>query len=745
MHRLSVAPLTAALTLALNLALPSPAHAAGTRVESHVGGGSSTDKAPSVAHHSAEAHAPAIPAQAHALAPVKVVANVLRDDWLHDQASVGPLGVQSLRDIPQTVTMLDAALLQSQGVTSLADALRNVPGITLGGAEGGQIGNNINLRGFSARTDIYIDGMRDRGQYYRDTFDLSSVQVLEGPSSMLFGRGSTGGIINQVTKVPRPRASGAFSATLGSPENTRLTADINQPLSTTSAFRLNAFAQSVHSTRAVMHNHDAGLAPSLRLGMGTATELTLSALLQRNRDMPDYGLPPVNGRPAAVDSGRFYGLIDDRTIQRVGIFDARLVHRFNDRLSVRNQIRWGSYTTDARETGASSVVTAGGVTLDRSLGNPTDLPLDQLYVQLGSHDRVIHDRALTGQTEVEAHLATGPIGHTLTTGLELGHDRYENNATTRSGLPLLSLVDPVQTAQPTGVTSAPRNVALGHASTAAAYVNDALQLGPRWQLVVGLRRDRFAADLGNTSLSPAHARQTVYFTSVRGGLIWQPDARQSYYTSYGTSFDPSLETLTVANGTQDLAPEKNRSIELGGKWTLRGDVLALTAALYEVQKTNARTQISPGVYELDGNVRVRGMTLGVVGNLTPDWQLFAGYTRLDARIVKALDGTQGNVPANTPRDAATLWSSWHLGSHWRTGLGAGWQSLRYAANNNQVSAPGYIRLDAMLGYAAGHYDIQLNIFNLANRNYFVSLIPSDGGRAVPGIGRTLQMTFSYRY
>ncbi len=742
MSRLSPTPLAAALSVALHLATPAAAQAANAgSVARHDPG---HDAVPAPVAATAAADAPDL-AQIRSLQPIKVEAQSLRDAWLHDHAAVGPLGVQSLRDIPQSVTVLDAALLQSQGVSALADALRNVPGITLGGAEGGQIGNNINLRGFSARTDIYLDGMRDRGQYYRDVFDLSSVQVLEGPASMLFGRGSTGGVINQVSKVPEARAFGSFSATTANPEGTRLSTDVNQPLSTTAAFRINAFAQDIHSTRDVLHNRDGGIAPSLRLGMGTDTEITLSALLQRNRDMPDYGLPPLNGHPAAVDTNNFYGLTDDRTIQRVATFDARLMHRFSDALSFHNQLRWGSYTTDARETGASSIVTAAGTTLNRAQGNPTSLPLDQLYVQLGSHDRVIHDRALGDQAELEARFDTGAIAHTLVTGIELGRDRYVNQASSRSGLPLLSLLDPAQLPQPASATTTPGNAALGHASTAAVYANDIVQLDPHWQFVGGLRRDRFAADLWNTTSQPAYAQQKVYFTSVRGGFIWQPDERQSYYASYGTSFDPSLETLTVVNGMQDLAPEQNRSLEVGGKWNLAEDALALTAALFEVQKTNARTQISPGVYTLDGNVRVRGLNLGLVGNITRGWQLFAGYTLLDARIVKALDGTQGKVPANTPRNAATLWSTWQVGRHWRAGIGAQWQSSRYAANNNVVSAPGYAVYNGMLGYDTGPYSVQLNVFNLGDRRYFVSLIPSDGGRSVPGIGRTLQMTFSYRY
>src|SRR4051812_25616149 len=225
---------------------------------------------------------------------------------------------QMLRDVPQSITVINRAVLESQSATSLSDALRNVPGITLGAAEGGTIGNNINLRGFTARTDLYLDGVRDRGQYYRDIFSLDSIEVLKGPSSMLFGRGSTGGAINQVSRLPSLTPHNEVSVTAGTQPSLRTTVDVNKPLSATSAVRVAAMAQDVSSTRDVMKNRDYGLAPSLRTGIGTPTEITLNALFLSNRDMPDYGLPPVNGHPANVSRDNFYGLTDDRTDQAVG-------------------------------------------------------------------------------------------------------------------------------------------------------------------------------------------------------------------------------------------------------------------------------------------------------------------------------------------------------------------------------------------------------------------------------------------
>jgi catecholate siderophore receptor len=687
-------------------------------------------------------------ASAQTLDTIHVTAAPLHDAYATGPSSVGAKVPTASRDIPQTVVQVDRALLDAQGATSLSDALRNVPGITLGAAEGGQIGNNINLRGFTARTDIYLDGFRDRGQYYRDTFDLESVDVLEGPSSMLFGRGSTGGVINQVSKQPKLHSFASANTAIGTDDRYRASADFNQPLSDTAAFRINAFGQDLHSTRDVMSQKDVGVAPSLKMGIGTDTTLTLSALLQHNDDMPDYGLPPVNGHPATVSGHSFYGLTDDRTRQDVGVFGARLEHKFNSNVTLRDQLQYGHYRTDARETAPNALIAPDGTVLDRNAGNPTDLPLEELSVQLASHDRVIHDTSLFNQTELIAKFATGAVSHTLIAGSEIGRDTYNNQSYSRSGLPVLSLMEPQHLAQPAGMLEVPGNLARSSADTYALYLNDTAAFGEHWKVVVGVRRDRFDARIVNSipsSRNVASARQTVGFTSVRGGVIWQPDDAQSYYVSYGTSFDPSLEALTVTNGTQALPPEQNESYELGGKWDLEQGALSLNAAVFQVTKTHARTQTSDGEYELDGNVRVRGEVLGVVGHLTQNWQVFGGYTHYDAKIVRALDGTQGNVPANTPDNAATLWTSWKADTHWEFGGGATYVSRRYANNNDLVSTDGYTRWDATVAWHGPRHDVRLNLWNLTDKQYFEALIPSDGGRAVPGIGRTAMVTTTWHF
>jgi len=688
------------------------------------------------------------------------------DEYAPGVSTVGAKIPTETRDIPQTITVIPRAVLDAQGAASLSDALRYVPGITIGGAEGGQIGNNISLRGFSARTDIFLDGSRDRGQYYRDTFFLDAVEVLKGPSSLLFGRGSTGGIVNQSSKQPLLASHGEVAGSLGTDGYYRLSGDFNAPLSETAAFRMNVMGQDVSTTRDVMRNQDIGAAPSLRFGIGTPTEFTVSALVTHNHDMPDYGLPPLDGGPAPVPYSSFYGLTDDRTVQDVGVVSARVEHKVATDVTLRNQTQYSKYKTDASETGASRVGTYVGGKFTalptNATGNQTDLPTSQLFVLLGSHDRVIDDETFDNQTDFIANFTTGPVKHHLLIGAEFGRDDYDNQAYLRvdptiagaTGLAVVSLDSPEYRNAPANAVRATGNLVNSTADTLAGYFNDTAEIGAEWKVVFGLRWDRFKASLTNSinrdntsgNTAPVSASQTVTFTSVRAGAIYQPTHAQSYYVAYGTSFDPSLETLTLTSGQQDLAPEENRSYELGAKWDLYGGNLSLTSAVFQIEKTNARTQVSTGVYELDGDVRVNGIELSAAGSLTANWRLIAGYTYLDAEIVKAsvLDGTQGKVPANTPRNAASLWTTYNLSREWEIGGGLTTMSSRYASNTNVVTAAGFTRFDATLAYHQPKYDIRVNLFNVTDKNYIAALIPSDGGRSVPGIGRTLVATLTYR-
>jgi len=731
--------------------------------------------APLAAYAVDAAPAPAEPTTAAASAPSDttlpaVVVQGDRNNFAPGAISLSKLPAD-LHDVAQSVTVVNKALMQSQGAISMADALRNVSGVTLGGAEGGQIGNNINLNGFSARTDVYLDGFRDRAQYYRDTFALDSVEVLMGPSSMLFGRGSTGGAINQVTKKPQLKDVTEIGTAVTSNGLVRATTDVNRALDDTSAVRVEAMVQDgAATTRDQSNLEDFGIAPSVKFGIGTPTEITLSALLQRNRDQPDYGFGPLNGHPVSAPRDTAFGYTTDQTESYIGALNATVIHKLSPDATLRNQTQLNHVRTMAVESAPQTLgtVTAAGF-VPLPVAGVSNLPLSSLYERIQSHDRNISDSSFYNQTEFLDKLVTGTIKHELLAGVELGHDAYGNQAYYRNGscngkalnptggtsgyIACVPLLNSNNILPPTNVHDVAANRAGGSANTAAVYVNDTMALTDQFKLAGGVRYDRYTASITNSinssnlagSTALPYARQAIGFTSVRLGGIWQPNYEQSYYLSYGTSFNPSLEQLTGTTGQQNLDPEKNRSYELGGKWDVLHDTLDLSAAVFQITKENARSLISTGVYELEGTVRVNGFRAGATGHVTKALQVAVSYSYLDAQITgaSAADGTLGKTPANTPKHTFSAWTTYELAHNWELGGGPVVMSQRYAANTDAVQVAGYARWDATLAYKQPKWEIRLNVFNLTDKMYYDALIPSDGGRSVPGIGRSGMLSFNY--
>lgn len=707
---------------------------------------------------------------------IEVVGNRESGDFGDNLMSLNRLPAE-LRDIPQSVIVINREVMDSQGATSLASALRNVPGLTIGGAEGGQIGTNINLNGFSARTDLFLDGARDRGQYYRDTFSLSAIEVLMGPSSMLFGRGSTGGVINQVSKVPGLKDANEVQVSAMTTGLVRVVNDNNVKLSETSAFRVAAMAQNGNPTgRDQNQLQDFGVAPSIRFGIGEPTTVTLSALLQHNNDQVDFGIPNLNGGFPDVARTNAYGFTDDRTVSDVMSLSGVVEHKLAQDTRIRNQTMFTRVLTDARETTPGAIGTIvngkGFVSLPTTSTNAvpaatmSTLPLGDIWVRQQSKDRYIQDNSLFNLTELTTNAVWGSTRHNLLAGLELSYDTYYNQGQYRNGscggvslspsgaatgyvgcTPLLS---PAGTSTPAGVVTVPGNLQTGTATDVGIYINDSIELDPAFKIVAGLRGDRYSASISNSltsSSTPESAEQVVNFLSVRGGLIWQPTRQQSYYVSYSTSFNPSLEQLVNTTGlTEPLPPQENRAYEAGGKWDLNDGKLSLTAAAFQITQYNARSQDALGTYTATGTIQVNGARLGIAGRLTDKLQMFGGYTFLDATIIDGIaPGTQGKVPANTPANSASLWAVYSIVPSWEVGGGANYMGQRYANNTDLSSVGSYVRWDAMVAYHQPNYDIRLNLFNLTNAYYYDAIVPSAGGRAVPGIARSAMLTFSYRY
>jgi len=696
------------------------------------------------------------------MTPVTVTGSRPSEDFAPPTTSINRLGGE-VRDIPQSIVIINKALMQSQGATSFQSAIRNTPGVTLGAAEGGNIGNNVNLNGFSARTDIYLDGMRDRGQYYRDTFAIEQIEILMGPSSMLFGRGSTGGVINQVLKKPSLNKAIELSASATTNGLTRFTADVNQPFDTDAAARVNMmFQRGKISTRDLTDVLDFGISPSVKLGIGSPTQVTLSALLQHNHDIVDYGVPNYNGYLLTPPRNTNYGLSDDYTNTDQVMLNATIDHKFNNNLSLRNQSQFNWVNTNVRQTSGGAVGVLSGtwgfVPTLFGPNNPSNLTIRQI-----SRDRNINDITVTNQTELTAKFDTGPLSHNLLVGFEIDYDSYTNKSYARQGfcngnVLALGQVNCVPAGYTTGYTNnlsqIPGNYATGQAWDFAPYVNDTIQVIPELKLVAGLRFDSYWAQIGNSinlantpgNTATPYMQQNVNFLSVRGGVLFQPDKVQSYYFSYSTSFNPSLEQLVSTTGSREpLPPENNEAFELGAKYDFFNGGLSVTGALFQITKNNARTANIDGTFSATGTIRVQGARVGVAGRITPEWQVWGGYTLLNARITNGIGvNTTGMIPLNTPRDSATLWTTYTFNNKWEIGGGPTYQGLRYANNTNTVIVPDYIRLDATAAYKMDKYDVRLNVFNLTNVYYFEQVAASDGGRGVPGSGLTAMLTLNYR-
>jgi len=553
---------------------------------------------------------------------------------------------------------------------------------------------------------------------------------------------------------------------------------MNTPTGESEAFRMNAmFQHGAISTRANTDVLDFGLAPSYKFGIGKPTTVTLYALLQHNHDQADYGLPPLNGFPAQVNRNNSYSYKNDFTNQDVVMAGSTIDHTFDKNLTLRNQTQVNYVNTFVIQTAPQAIGTISSngtfTAVPTFTGAPatfTATPFVNLYVRQQSHDRNIFDTTVNNQTELNWKFDTGPINHNTIWGIDLGYENYYNQNLFRTGsCNGRPLVQATNTSGYVGCTSLPfpgsgadspagpeyiGNLATGLAKSFGAYFNDNITIVPQFKLVGGVRQDIYYSQVWNSinnlntpgNTATPYMEQTVNFTSVRAGAIFEPTHEQSYYVSYSTSFNPSLEQLVSTTGTsQPLPPESNEGWEAGVKYELFKENLALTGAVFQITKYNARTQNPDGSFSATGNIQVKGVRTGAAGRITPEWQVFGGYTYLDARIVSGIGaGTTGMVPLNTPRDSANLWTTYTIKETYEIGGGLTYIGQRYANNTNTVVVPEFTRFDMTAAYKQPTYDVRLNIFNVLNQYYYDQIIASDGGRVVPGAGLTAMLTLNYR-
>ena len=665
-----------------------------------------------------------------------------RAPYALERSTVGKF-TESLQDTPQSITSLTKELLEDRGAMSLNDALRNVPGITLGAGEFTWQGNNPTIRGFNSRNDMFLDGMRDYGSYYRDPFYLETVEVLQGPSSMVFGRGSTGGVIHQSAKQPEGEAFRRLHLNVGSADTVRATGDVNQPLPSLgerSGLRVNLVQQrNAVAARDVTRSEHWGVAPTLALDLGDATLLTLSYLKMQGDSIPDYGLPWLRSAPAPVPRDTFYGFDSDYMDTETDIANLRLQHAFSPTVELTALLRHADYDRSSRIT---EPLLAPGVT--------PQTPLANIAVSRNVFSGDSNERMLQGQLNLVARLDTGLVGHALVAGLEWADERSSPLMRIGVGVPGAPLLAP-----PPAMFSATRLQVRADASTEsrsrAAFVLDTLSFGEHWQLALGARWDHFASDYrgqrydaDGRSAGPEAVQRKDIEGSYRAALIYQPSDRQTWYLGWGTSFNPSAEGLSFIVNARNfgisnafLEPESNRSLELGSKWSLFERSLQVDAALFEIVKANARVPdpARPGFNALAGEQRVRGFSLNLAGTLPGRFSLSGGYALLDSAEVKtgATLDNRGRPLLNVARHNVSLWLNRAVTPALELGVGTRYVGERLARSVSPVlSAPGYWAFDAMGKYLlTEHVTLKFNLTNLGDALFFDQLHPF---HVIPGPG-----------
>ncbi len=694
-----------------------------------------------------------------------------------------------LLDTPKSVTVVPAEIIAQTGAVSLTDALRTVPGITIGAGEGGNpVGDNLFIRGYNAQTDTYVDGIRDAGSQSREIFNLEQVEVVKGPNSAYGGRSSAGGGVNLVSKTAQAYDFNNASVGIGTDKYKRVTADINRNIGSDSAFRLNVMGHEADTPgRDVVCGSRWGVAPTVTFGLNGPTRAIVSVYHLTTHEIPDTGIPFNNpfssgsnvarngdGRPWNVDRNTFYGLAnrDFRdTKSDVGTVDLR--HAFSKAAVLRNVTRYGRSQNDYVWTQP-----------DDSKGNTV------LYgnVWRRANSRATETATAANVTSLSGELQTAGIKHSYNAGVEFSRERTDraayvftpgtNNPLTKtftcptSGAATLynctTLVNPnpndpwvyTRTLSPTQTSV--------ETTTKAAYAFDTVEFTPQWLLNLGARFDDFDSKLftpaaGTAAATRAHVGST--FWSTQAGIVYKPATNGSIYLSYATSATPpgndggdGLDGLTVQ--VQNLQPQRSKNWELGTKWdVMPGGRLSLSAALFKSELNNARVTAPDGTTQNVGRREVKGVELGFSGKVTQAWTVFGGVTYLDAVVadngylntaatgapaVYAPSPYNGNQFPTTPKKSATLWTSYAINKDFTVGAGLSSMDRVYANVNNNKFAPGYTRFDAMASYNVNRdLSLQLNVQNLGDKLYFDKVSSPHYAGVAPG--RSASLTANLKF
>ncbi len=684
-----------------------------------------------------------------------------------------------LSNTPQTVNVVTQQVIQDQRMTTMEDALRAVPGITFSAGEGGVQGDTPIIRGFAGRSDMFRDGIRDPGWYTRDLFSSDRVEVHKGPSGFAFGRGSTGGAINTVSKLPSSLnfIDGTVSGTAHGGYRVEMDANGRQG---NAAGRIAAMYQDIPTPdRDHVFTKRWGVAPSFRYDFSPSTRAIFGYIYQGEDSVPDYGRPYLPGPaysastgamtnagyygdgrptpPVPIPRDRWFGVVGgplaDRVRTDTHIATARFEHEFTNDLKLSNATRYISVDRMARPTAPRSLGIAGQLGTTATTP-PPGYPVDLMTIGRQHFETVTDNTMLINQTDLTGKFWTGGLEHTFAVGLEAARetrDQKRANFCSPTGAGCrTSLWDPVDTSYggPAGAYGAPSHTV---STNVGVYAFDQVKFNEYFELLGSIRYDHF--DTGYTSGAPAVTlNRTDNMVNWRVGGVFHPTSNSSIYAAYGVSHNPAAEFQTLSGADDNAAsmlldPERNTTLEIGAKADVLGGRLTLSGALFRIEKTNMRIPVDPVLNTalvLDGVARVQGIELGVAGKITDQWNVFAGYSYLDSEITKTTRLNElGRELPNTPRHNFSLWTTYDVTSEWTVGGGVTYASRAFVNAGNTSYVPEYWKLDLMTSYKITKDSLlQLNIYNVTDELYYAQYY---GGHAVPAAGRTAMLSYRIRF
>jgi catecholate siderophore receptor len=671
----------------------------------------------------------------------------------------------TVQDTPQTINVVPREVLEQQNVTTLEEALRNVPGITLttGEGNGGVAGDQFRIRGFSAQNDVYVDGLRDFGAYQRDAFTFEDVSVLKGPSGYALGTGSVGGGVAVNSRLPHLGNSFGGVVTGGMGPFARATADANYQFSDTGAIRLNLMGQAARAVdRDTPTGQRWGFAPSIAFGLGTDTTFSLEYLHYEYDQPTDAGVPLISrpGRYAVpatelgVPRSTWYGTGNDHDKVTVDRLTARLSHQMNNWLTLSNDTRVGWYD---RDFAFSPVACAAGATCSDAFvaaRNPA------ISFGGGISPYTQSNWSVQNISTATAKFSTGPLRHELTGGFDIWHEDFERRGYSyTSTRPAIGIRTGGGTGIFQSVSAGPTNFRDTETTGYGVFLNERLWLIPELSIIGGVRWSRYEIDYaagtpGAAATTSINAETNVW--DPRVAVLFEPTRNQSYYASYSTSSTPpgsyfTTQPFTVNQNASNFDPERNTIYEVGAKVAvLDNDRLGVYGALYRINKSNALSP-DPATGEslqTSDKQRNQGLEVGLTGRILPAWNINANYTWMDSETTASTTAAnRGKRVQYVPEHAASVWTTYELNAgeplNLTVGGGITWRSKVFLDAANTAQAPSNFTLDGLVSHRINdNLRLQVNGYNLTNELNYAALFSN---RVVPTAGRTLTVSLAAEF